>query len=145
MTKELNLDLLEGFEEALIVKKLFFSRKIIISEKEIVISKTKKLQKGLTLWTDDLRTNSGIFGVGITWRTPLKWIEKSISLEELKEIYDVKLFVILEVLKIAVKEREKETYNFLTIFSDLQTTISRILNNELRPEQVLTIEIIKIV
>ena len=44
-----------------------------------------------------------------------------------------------------VKEREKKTYNFLTIFSDLQTAISRILNNELRPEQALAIEIIKIV
>ena len=51
----------------------------------------------------------------------------------------------LKVLKITVKEREKKTYNFLTIFSDLQTTISRILNDELRSEQVLAIEIIKIV
>ena len=37
MTKELSLDPLERFEEALIVKKLFFSKKIIISEKEITI------------------------------------------------------------------------------------------------------------
>ena len=44
---------------------------------------------------------------------------KSISLEELKEIYDIKLIGILEVWKIAIKEREKETYNFLTIFSNL--------------------------
>ena len=58
---------------------------------------------------------------------------KSISLRESKEIYDVELFEILEVLKIAVKEREKETYNFLIIFSDLQIVISRFLNNELRP------------
>ena len=43
LTKELNLDSSEGFKEALIVKKLLFPKKIIISEKEIVISKTKKL------------------------------------------------------------------------------------------------------
>ena len=43
MIKELNLDSLERFKKVLIVKKLFFSEKIIILEKEIVISKTKKL------------------------------------------------------------------------------------------------------
>ena len=48
-------------------------------------------------------------------------------------------------MKIAVKERKEKTYNFLTIFSDLQTTIFRILNDELSSVQVLTIEIIKIV
>ena len=40
---KLNLNSLERFKEALIVKKLFFSKKIIISEKEIAISKIKKL------------------------------------------------------------------------------------------------------
>ena len=49
LTKELNLDSLERFKEALIVKKLLFSGKIIISEKEITISETKKLQNDLTL------------------------------------------------------------------------------------------------
>ena len=43
LTKELNLDLLERFKKTLIVKKLLFPKKIIISEKEIIISKTKKL------------------------------------------------------------------------------------------------------
>ena len=49
LTKELNLDSLKRFKEALIVKKLLFSEKIIILEKEIVISETKKLQNDLTL------------------------------------------------------------------------------------------------
>ena len=66
LTKELTLDLLERFKETLIVKKLFFSKKIIISEKEITISETKKLQNDLTLWTDDSRTNSDIFRIEIT-------------------------------------------------------------------------------
>ena len=39
LTKKLNLDLLERFKEALIVKKLLFTEKIIILEKEITISK----------------------------------------------------------------------------------------------------------
>ena len=43
LIKELNLDSLKRFEEALIVKKLLFSRRIIILEKEITISKAKKL------------------------------------------------------------------------------------------------------
>ena len=55
-------------------------------------------------------------GVGITWRTLLKWVEKCISLKESKEIYNIKFFEILEVLKIVVKEKRKKTYNFLTIF-----------------------------
>ena len=66
MTKELNLDLLKGFKEALMVKKLLFPEKIVISRKELVISKTKTLQNDLTLWTNDLRINSGISRVGIT-------------------------------------------------------------------------------
>ena len=49
LTKELNLDSSERFKETLIVKKLFFSKKIIISKKEITISKIKKLQKNLIL------------------------------------------------------------------------------------------------
>ena len=65
MTKKLNLDSLERFKEALIVK-LLFSEKIIISEKEITIFEIKKLQNNLTLWTDDLRTNSDISRVEIT-------------------------------------------------------------------------------
>ena len=43
MIKELNLDLLEEFKEALIIKKLLFFEKIILLEKEITISETKKL------------------------------------------------------------------------------------------------------
>ena len=72
MIKELNLDSSKRFKEVLIVKKLFFSKKIIILEKEITISETKKSQKNLTLWTDGLRINSNISGVGITWKTPSK-------------------------------------------------------------------------
>ena len=66
LIKELNLDSSERFKKVLIVKKLLFPKRIIILEKEIVISKTKKLQNDLTLWTDDLRTNSDISGVEIT-------------------------------------------------------------------------------
>ena len=65
MTNKLNLDSSERFEEALIVKKMFFSEKIIISEKEITISETNKLQNDLTLWTSDLRINSSISRVEI--------------------------------------------------------------------------------
>ena len=61
-----------------------------------------------------------------------------------KEIFDAELFRILEAFKIAVKERNKDSYTSLTIFSDSESAILRILNDELGPRQALTAEIIKI-
>jgi ribonuclease HI len=144
LIKELNLDPLKGFEEAQIVRKRIFSGEVIISKKEIAISNAEKPQKGLILWTDGSKSELGFSGIGITGNIRSKYIQKSISLKEAKESFDAELFGILEALKLARKEREKESYKFLTIFSDSQTVISRILNDELGPGQSLAIEIIEI-
>jgi hypothetical protein len=47
-------------------------------------------------------------------------------------------------LKIAVKERKQRNYSQLTIFSDSQPAIQRILNDKLGLGQALAIEIIAI-
>ena len=144
LTKELNLNSSEGFEEAQTVKKRVFLKEVIISKKEIVISKAEKPQKGLILWIDDSKSELGFSGIEITKNIRLKCIQKNISLGEAKESFDAELLIILEALKLAIKEKEKESYKFLTIFSDSQTAISWILNDELGPGQSLAIEIIEI-
>ena len=49
---------------------------------------------GLTLWTDGSKLDSRAAGTGITWKTSLKWVEKSVALDYLREIFDAELLEI---------------------------------------------------
>ena len=98
-------------------------------------------------WPDEFKSDSGFLGTGIAWKIHLKWLEKSIPLGDAKEVFDVELFGILETLKITEKEKEKrkEYFNTLTIFSNSQSVILRTYNDNLGPGQVLTKKVIEIV
>ena len=72
------------------------------------------------------------------------WYGKSLSLGYSKEIFDAELFGILKALKIVTKEKKRNSYISITIFSDFQTAIKRLLNDDLGPEQTLAIEIIRL-
>lgn len=143
LTNKLNLDPLEGFEEAYIVKNLAFPGNIIISAKETAKLEAEKAYKGLILWSDGSKLDSGAVGAGIAWKTSI-WHEKSLALGYFKEIFDAELFRILEAFKTAVKEKRKNSYRSLTIFSDSQTAILRVSNDNLGPGQALAVEIIRI-
>ena len=143
LTDNLDLDPSEGFEQALLVKKLAFPGKICISSTEMAIKEAEFSYNGLTMWSDGSRLDSGATGAGIAWKTSIQWQEKSLALGYCKEIYDAELFGILEALKIAIKERRKYGYTAITIFSDSQSAILRASNDELGPGQVLAINIIK--
>jgi ribonuclease HI len=69
---------------------------------------------------------------------------KSLGIGYAKEVFDAELIGILEALKIAVKVRKQRNYSQLTIFSDSQLAIQRILNDKLGLGQALAIEIIAI-
>ena len=144
LTEKLFLDSSEGFEEAFSVKKLVFPGKIIISSKEIAEFEAEMPYNGLVLWTDGSKIDSGTSGAGIVWKSSQKWLKKSIALGHLKETFDAELFGILEALKIAVKEKKRESFTTLTIFSDSETAIKRIQNDELGPGQAIAKEIIQL-
>jgi len=142
LTNGLNLDPSEGFEEAYIVKKLVFPGDIIISSKESAELEAKIAYTGLTIWSDGSKLDSEATGAGIAWKT-FKWNRKCLALGRSKEIFDAELFGLLEAFKIAIKEKRKKDFKSLTIFSDSQTAILRILNDELGPGQALAKEIIR--
>ena len=99
---------------------------------------------GLTIWSDGSKLDSEATGAGIAWKT-FKWNRKCLALGRSKEIFDAELFGLLEAFKIAIKEKRKKDFKSLTIFSDSQTAILRILNDELGPGQALAKEIIRTV
>ena len=107
------------------MKKLIFPREIIISSKEIAELEAEIPYNGLILWTDGSRIDSGATGIGITWESSQKWQKKSLALGHSKEIFDAELLAISEALKIAVKEKRKNRFQVLTIFSDSKTAIKR--------------------
>ena len=82
-------------------------------------------------------------GAGIAWKNS-NWHKKCLALDNFKEIFNAELFTILEAFKIAIKVRRKNNYISLTIFSDSQTAILRILKDKLSPRQTLAVEIIRI-
>lgn len=142
LTEKFTLDSSEGFKEAHTVKKLIFPGKIIISTKEIAELEAKMPYNGLILWTDGSKIDSGATGIGITWKSSQKWHKKSLALGQSKEIFDAELLAILEALKIAVKEKRKNNFQVLNIFSDSKTVIKRSQNDETGPGQAIAKEII---
>ena len=104
----------------------------------------KRVYNDLILWSDESKIDSEAIDAEIAWKSSNIWHEKSLALGYSKEAFDAELFEILEAFKIAVKEEKRNSYTSLTIFSDSQTAILRLLDDKIGPGQTLAAETIRI-
>lgn len=137
LTEGLSIEPSEGFEIATTPKNREFLGKVIIEPAKEAEDNAYKERKGLVLWTDGSRLESGAIGAGIAYKKANIWKEKAISLGRTKEVFDAELYAIKEALIIALKEikRLQSPYNPLkvTVNSDSQAALKRAPTDRLGP------------
>ena len=94
---------------------------------------------GLVLWTDGSRKDDEWAGCAVVWKERGFWKKRRVHLGRQKEAFDMEMYAMSEVMKIADEMAVKKVDRRVTVFTDCQATLSRIQSDEPVPGQVLAL------
>ena len=101
---------------------------MVLQPKREALQEAKQSQADIVLWTDGSRLDVGKAGAAVVWFDDKldKWQEKRRFLGKNKDSFDAELWAILEAFILSISPTT------VTVFTDLQAAIKKILEPEIR-------------
>ena len=107
---------------------------IVHQPKREAIQEAKRNRVGIVLWTDGSRLDVGKVGAAVVWFDGKlnKWQEKRRFLGKNKDSFDAELWAILDALVLGIKRTRNVGPTTVTVFTDSQAAITKILDPKTR-------------
>jgi len=110
----------------------------VVEEESIAKAEAEKPRRGLTMFTDGSRLDSGAAGYAVAWRKGANWVGIKAHMGYNQEAYDAECAALSRGLKEA--KLRQPTPEAVTIFTDAQAAIRRMTSEEPGPGQQYAIE-----
>jgi len=105
----------------------------IVEEWERAIEEAEKNREGLTIFTNGSRLESGATGYSVAWKAGNRWVGVKAHMGYNQEAFDAECAALARALEVAARRRTAP--KAVTIFTDLQAAMARIVSEEPGPAQ----------
>jgi len=112
---------------------------VIIQEEALAKKEAEEDREGLVLWTDSSRKQDEWVGCAVVWKEEW-WQKRRVHHGQQKEAFDAEMDAVAEAVKIAENICRKQAVTAAMVFTDSQTSLTRIQLDQPGPEQVLALQ-----
>jgi ribonuclease HI len=115
-----------------------FDAETVQEDGEAAKKEAERRRPGLTLFTDGSRLDSGAAGYAVAWQNGKRWVGVKTHMGYNQEAYDAECAALARALGVAA--RRLTTPERVTIFTDAQAAIKRMVSEEPGPGQMYAIQ-----